>query len=564
MIKIKNGSRRSFLQNTGAAVGAISVADWLGLFRDEGVPGSSSDWGFAKARAQDEGSAGGPEEDRYLVYWFAEGGWDSYSMFSPVDTRNDAGLDIDVNDLHPTPEWSDHIYRAAGFGSGERALSSTVNGIRHGYLAKDGSNLFNDMFVLSSLKGNTFHSGGRFDMHYGTYSRTLQGNRNDDERSVLQAFAEAKGSSYLLPHISWHRWLSDGELTVAQFPEGTGYFEKLGPPYAHTLYGRTPRDLKARLAAVGDVGTQQRRRIVRRYTDDLHARFTRGKDGASVRAFSSALAIHKNLSDRTGFLDLTTLFNDDALRASFGVVDGDDVTTATSVNGNPARSKESPHIRVQAMMAYELMRAKVSCALWLESRDVRLWDSHNGRRGVLDRNGNSDQLRLAREELWDPLKAFVAKLKATPMPGTTDGTTMFDRTTIVLCSEMGRTIQGNVRDIVDDAARTVDQRYQDILEQDVCQHWHVSSAAFLGGTVRGGTQVGGAGSQTLDIIPITADGSFDPAYDPVTGLQRSGTTPTGFIPDAGHLYATALHVAGVDPAGRGRNDKQPLSFVKRP
>jgi hypothetical protein len=37
--------------------------------------------------------------------------------------------------------------------------------IRHGFLARDGAPLFNDMFVLSSLKGNTFHSGGRLDLH---------------------------------------------------------------------------------------------------------------------------------------------------------------------------------------------------------------------------------------------------------------------------------------------------------------------------------------------------------------------------------------------------------------
>ena len=55
--------------------------------------------------------------------------------------------------------------------------------------------------------------------------------------------------------------------------------------------------------------------------------------------------------------------------------------------------------RVQAMMAYELMRAKISCALWLETRDVRLFDSHRSRRSVLDDDSNSDQLDLVREEM---------------------------------------------------------------------------------------------------------------------------------------------------------------------
>ena len=555
--------RRNFLKQGAAAAGAISVAEWLGFFRDNGVPGTSSDWGFAKARAQAEGEPGGPEEDRYLVYWFAEGGWDSYSMFSPVDTPNNGGLDIPVDTLHPTPEWSDQIYRAPGFGSGERPLSAVVSGIRHGYLAAGGTSLMADMFALSSLKGNTFHSGGRLDMHYGSYRRQLAGRREPDERSVMQAFAEAKGASFLLPNISWHRWLSDGELDLGQFPEGTGYAEQLGPAYAHTVYAKTPRDLKSRLAAVGDVGTQQRRRIVGRYTDDLHTRFLRGRDGQSVRAFASALEIHKNLSNSDIALDLEVLFEDEALRADFGVLAGDDASTATSVNGNPARSKESPHVRVQAMMAYELMRAKVSCAVWIESRDVRRFDSHLGRRAVLTRDGNSDQLTLTRQEIWEPLIAFVNKLKATPMPGTTDGTTMYDRTTIVLCSEMGRTIQGDVSSIVDDASKTVSQRYQEVLDQDVCQHWHVSSAAFLGGNVRGGSQAGGVGRQSLDIIPIRNDGTLDPAFDPQTGLLRSGQSQTGFIPEAGHIYSTALQLAGVDPTGKGRNEKPALSFIQR-
>lgn len=551
--------RRRFLRDGAVAAGAVSVSEWLGLFRDQGVPGTSSDWGFAKARAQSEE----PEQDRYLVYWFAEGGWDSYSMLSPVDSPNHGGLDIPVDTLDPTPPWSEQIYRAPGFGSGDRPLSTTTNGIRHGFLARDGASLFPDMFVLSSLKGNTFHSGSRLEMHYGTYRRQLNGRREADERSVLQAFAEAKGASFLLPHISWHRWLSDGELDLGQFPDGTGYAEQLGPPHAHTIYGRTPRDLKSRLAAVGDVTTQQRRRIIGRYTDDLNARFLRGRDGQSVRSFAAALDIHKNLSERSASFDIEQLFEDEALRDHFGVQVGDDATTATSVNGNPARSKESPHVRVQAMMAYELMRAKVACAFWIESRDVRKFDSHLGRRDVLNRDGNSDQLAMTREEIWQPLIAFVDKLKSTPMPGTTDGTTMYDRTTIVLCSEMGRTIQGDVSSIVDDATKTVSQRYQEVLDQDVCQHWHVSSAALLGGSVRGGVQAGAVGSQTLDIIPIREDGSLDPAFDPATGLLRQGQTQTGFIPDAGHLYATALHVAGVDPAGKGRNDKPPLTFIKR-
>lgn len=549
--------RRRFLHGATAA-GAISMAEWLGFFRRHGVPGTPRDWGIAKARAQEEA------DDRFLVYWYLEGGWDAYSCFSPVHTPNHSSITVAENTLAPSPPWSSQFYRVAGYGSAPYAAPERSGGIEHGYLAAEGRPLFPDMCVVSSVKGSTFHSGGRFDSHYGTYSRSLQAERQPDERTVMQAFAEAKGESFLLPHVSWHRWLSDGELDLGAFPEGTGYYEKLGPAYAHTVYGRTPRDLKARLSSTGDVATQARRAIVRGYTDDLHARFLRGRDGASVRAFASALDAHRQLAERGGNFDVTTMFEDAALKAHFGAVPGDELTTAAVVNGNPARSKESPHIRVQAMMAYELMRAHLTCGVWLEARDVRRFDNHLSRRNVLARDGNSDQSALMRDEVWNPLAAFVQKLKSTEMPGA-PGLSMYDRTTLVLTSEMGRTISGNVDNILVDAALNTAAKYQAILDQDVCQHWHVSSAAFLGGNVRGGTQFGRVGGVTLDHIPMMPDGSLDPAYDPTTGQLRTGQqrSPQSFVADAGHVYATALALAGVDPAGRGRNTSPPMSFVRR-
>ena len=33
-------------------------------------------------------------------------------------------------------------------------------------------------------------------------------------------------------------------------------------------------------------------------------------------------------------------------------------------------------------MTYEMMRADLSCAYWIETRDIRRFDSHNGRRGL--------------------------------------------------------------------------------------------------------------------------------------------------------------------------------------
>lgn len=67
------------------------------------------------------------------------------------------------------------------------------------------------------------------------------------------------------------------------------------------------------------------------------------------------------------------------------------------------------------------------------------------------------------------------------------------------------------------------------------------------------------------------DGTLDPAYDPDTGRLISGRTksPGSFITDSGHVYSTALYLSGLNPAalkaaGKGRNDRPPLAFIKKP
>ena len=549
-----SSSRRHFLSGAAAA-GAVSVAEWLGFFRTHGVPGTSKDWGIAKARAS-EG-----DEDRFLVYWFVDGGWDSYSMFGPVHTVNHANpnLSIPPGTLYPTPSWSDQIYRVENYGTAPYEHPSVHAGITHGHLAIDGRDLFPEMAVVSSHKGNLFHSGGRWDLHYGTYPHSLTAYRTANERSVMQAFAEAKGTGFLLPNISWHRWLSDSDLVESQYPEGTGYYEKLGPSYAHTIYGRTPRDLKARLAGVGNIASQARRRQIGQYTDALREQFLRGRDGQSVRSFASAIEIHRQLEENVGSFNVETLFDDDVLKETFHIVPGDEITTATAINSQPARSKNSPHTRMQAMMAYELMRAKISCALWIETREVRVFDSHRWRLMTVNTRSNSDQLAMMKEHLWNPLHDFVDMLKATPMPGAPDAS-MWDRTTIVLCSEMGRSIQGDVTDILNSTDSDAD-KYTDIMEQDVCQHSVVNSVAFLGAGVRGGTQFGGVGTSTLASIPMMPDGTLDPAYDPVTGVLTGTKNPTSYVAEPGHVYSTALKLAGVDPTGKGLNTKPAMDFV---
>jgi hypothetical protein len=558
-------NRRRFLHALGAGA-AVSVVDWLGFFRRHGVPGTPGDWAIADARAASGAADGGPDAPSFLVYWFLEGGWDSYSMFGPVDTGNDATRSFPPNTLNPTPSWSSQFYRARGYPTLPYGPSQQVGNIRAGFLAQPGAPLFNDMAVVSSHHGSAFHSGSRFDYHYGSYNRALTSPRLSTERSVLQAFAEAKGAGFLMPHVSWHRWLADGELSPSNYPEGTGYYEKLGPPYAHTNYGLTPSAMRQRLLGVGDIATQQRRSALRVYTDDLHSRFLHGRDGQSVRAFSSALQIHRTLTDGNISVDPRTMFTDPALLAEFGIASQAEMeeTTSTSINGNPARSKQSPHVKTQAVMAYELMRAGISCAFWLESRDLRRFDTHGDRKSAVTNQGQTNQLARMQEELWSPLAAFAARLKSTPCPGFPSAT-LWDRTTIVVASEMGRTIQGDVGPILTGTG-TVDDMYTAIMTQDVCQHWATSSVAFLGGNVRGNTQWGAVGTSTLDSIPVMPDGSLDPAFDPVTGVLLPGQTqsPSSYVSNAGNVYATALLLAGVDPAGKGLNTRPAMAFVQKP
>ncbi len=554
--------RRQFL--AGAAAGAaISTLDWLRFFRAFGVPGTKKELGLAQAAAAEA------DNPHFLIYWFQEGGWDGYSMFNPAHTPNDGPRVIPAGELRPVPSWSQHFYRPRSYGTSPLDPPRTQGNIQYGYLAQDGLDLFPDLAVVSSHNGNTFHSGGRWEYHYGRYSASLSGRRNPDERTVLQAFCEAYGQGYLLPHVSWHRWLSDGELSIPSYPDGTGYYERLGPVHAHTIYGKTPMAMRERLSSLGSVSQGQRDARIRQFTDNLQANFLDSKNSESVRAFSSALQIHRALTAGGSInLDPRTLFTNAQLREEFGVTMEDETTNSASINGNPARSKETPNTNVQALMTYELMTKGLSIGFFIENRTLRLFDSHRDRRFIMSNQGQADQRNDMRRNLWNPLKALVARLKSTPY-GTT-GKSYYDFTTIVLASEMGRTISGDVESILANSGLTDAQKYTEIMGQDCCQHWRVSSAAFLGGTVRGNRQYGRVGSTSLEGIPLMPDGTLDPAYNPDTGLLVPGRTksPTSAITDAGHVYSTALHLSGLDPAalraaGKGKNDRPALTYIKR-
>ncbi len=133
-----------------------------------------------------------------------------------------------------------------------------------------------------------------------------------------------------------------------------------------------------------------------------------------------------------------------------------------------------------------------------------------------------------------------------------------------MTSEFGRTIKGDVDAIR--AMKLSDEDKQKMIDgQDISQHWRVTSAAFLGGKVRGDFQVGGVGERTLLPIPLLPDGSLDPAYDPGAGELRPGREKSqqSSLPNHGDIYATALYLSDIDPKGHGRNNRPPLRYIKK-
>src|SRR5712692_8422354 len=187
-------NRRTFLKRAAATVASLTCADFLRYFMQSGLPYAPQDAVMAADAAQ------AAPEPRFLIYWYLEGGWESYDMFSPVMTPNN--LEQRLDDL------SKERYRVAKFGQPGYGIY-TEGPIRYGYLAEPGKGHFPNMAILSSMHTGSFHSGERLKVHMGGYDLRLQSDREDDERSVTQAFAEARGQSYLLPNLSWHYWLSD-------------------------------------------------------------------------------------------------------------------------------------------------------------------------------------------------------------------------------------------------------------------------------------------------------------------------------------------------------------------
>lgn len=550
-------NRREFFRKAATTTAAVSALDFLAYFNAYGMPVKD------KAAAMGREKAKEGDNPHFLIYWYIEGGWESYDMFSPVVTPN--------NVIHrlPPEKMSDETYRVLHFGEPHYGIYKQGN-IRYGYLAEDGKNLFPDMAVLSSMETGEFHSGDRLRVHMGDYDLRLQADREEDERSVMQAFAEVYGQPYVLPHLSWHYWLSDGELNEQQYTGRKGYYANLGPTWAHTLYAGTPSDLKSFLLRMQTASSDTVNRQIEKFLGDMPSHVARDANVEVVKSFDAACDVYANLASAGRRLDagmLSRLFTDPTLRAKFDIKPEDELITYNSVNGNKARTKFSPATNVQAMMTYEMLRAGLSCAFFIETRNIREFDSHFSREGLWEQDrrtprGQPDQTNMMNRQLWKPLNTLVELLKTTPYKNT--GKSLFDLTTIVLTSEFGRTIKGDV-DAIRQMKISEEDKQKMIDGQDISQHWRVTSAAFLGGKVKGDSQYGTVGERTLMPVPLLPDGSLDPGYHPVTGELKPGCqqSPQSSTPNHGDVYSTALYLADIDPKGRGRNNRGPLKYIKK-
>lgn len=547
--------RRGFLRNLAATTVGLTCADFLSYFKVHGLPDEG------KAVRLAAGAAQANEDPHFLVYWFLEGGWCGYDMFNPVMTDN--------NVIHRLDRISDERYRVLRWGEEAYGIKQQRN-IRYGYLAEKGKDLFSDMAIVSSMHTGKGHSRDRLKVHMGDYQFKQTEERQEDERSVMQAFAEVYGQPYVLPSLSWHWWLSDGELNEVQYGGRRGYYHALGPAHAHTIYAGTPAKLKKLLVRMQQDAGDQVARHIESFLDNAHTEFLKDQNIPAVKSYHSAREIFLKMAERGQSLDSNTLsglFNDRSLKEEFMIRPEDELITYRSVNGNKARSKFSPATNVQAMMSYEMMRAGLSCGFFIESRDVRRFDSHNSRKNLWKDKGrspvgNKDQTTMMEQDLWDPMHAFVDRLKQTEYKSS--GKSLFDHTNIVINSEFGRSLHGNVDGILE-MDIPEEEKDKKIGGQDISAHWKVTSCAFLGANVKGDRQYGSVGEKTLMAIPILPNGEMDPNYDPISGKLRKGRQkhPESFIPNHGDVYATALQLSGISPEGKGRNERPAMKFIPK-
>ena len=548
-------NRRHFLSKSVRAAGALAATDFLSYFLSGGHGGlSPALCGAVSDHAKEA------VKPRFLIYWFMEGAWMSYDMFGPVvPFRNDSSFGNLPRDPDDWGTISEQVYRTKDLSPEDFRKHGEIF---HGPLAEDGRDLFGEMAVLSSALTGSGHTRDRFKAHYGHYTVDMKSPREPDERTVLQAFCEQAGRSYLLPNLNWHRWLSDGELDIAAYPEGTGIYHALGPNWAHIIYPQTPKYTRNLIKQTLRMRNDQRNHAVQRFLDQSRRSLLADRNSPELRSFASALDVYKRLIEGAPeTVETDRLFLDRDLREEFDVTPADEEIHFELINNTLPRSKNTPNINVQAMMMYEMMTNGLSCAGWLENRLVRGFDHHWSRSKILA-GYPFDQREMMRRELWTPLKTFVRKLKETEYGGT--GTSFYDHSTIVLSSEFGRTVGGDIGSILEKTDLSEEEKRKQILSQDISAHNPVNSCAFLGPKVRGGTQFGWVGQKTMQPIPIHPEtGDLDPRFDRDGDFRPGFTEPSpGFItPNHGHIYSTALKLAGVDPKSAGKNESPFLPFV---
>ena len=548
-------NRRGFLTKTAQATGALAAADFFRYSLGGGADSLSPALAAAVKEHAEEAF-----EPRFLIYWFMEGAWMSYDMFGPVvPVRNDAGFSDLPRDPNDWGTVSEHVYRTRDLSPEEFRRHGEIF---HGPLAEDGRELFGEMAILSSALTGSGHTRDRFKAHYGQYTVDMKAPRQPDERTVLQAFCEQAGRSYLLPNLNWHRWLSDGELDIASYPEGTGIYHALGPAWAHIVYPQTPKYTRSLVQQTLAMRNDERNHSVQRFLEQPRRQLLADRNSPELQSFASALDVYRRLiQGGDEQVDTRSMFLDPGLREEFQVEAADEEIHFELINQTLPRSKYTPNINVQAMMMFEMMTTGLSCAGWLENRLVRGFDHHWARKKILA-GYPFDQREMMRRELWTPLKTFVRKLKETEYGNT--GNSFYDYTTIVLSSEFGRTVGGNIDSILADPDLNEAERRKQILSQDISAHNPVNSCAFLGPRVRGGRQFGWVGQRTFQPIPIhPTTGDLDPRYDRDGNLRDGYGEPSeGFImPNHGHVYSTALKLAGVNPESAGRNESPHLPFI---
>lgn len=548
-------NRRGFLSRTAQATGALAAADFFSYSLSDGLNSlSPALTGAVKDHAKEA------SEPRFLIYWFMEGAWMSYDMFGPVvPVRNDANFSELPRDPNDWGVISDHIYRTKDLSPEDFRRHGEIF---HGPLAEDGRELFGEMAILSSALTGSGHTRDRFKAHYGQYTVDMKARREPDERTVLQAFCEQAGRPYLLPNLNWHRWLSDGELDIAAYPEGTGIYHALGPAWAHIIYPQTPKFTRSLVTQTLAMRNDARNHSVQRFLEQPRRKLLADRNSPELQSFASALDVYKRLiQGNDESVDTKSMFLDPKLREEFEVEPADEEIHFELINQTLPRSKNTPNINVQAMMMFEMMTKGLSCAGWLENRLVRGFDHHWSRKKILS-GYPFDQKEMMRRELWAPLKTFVRKLKETEYADT--GNSFYEYTTIVLSSEFGRTVGGNIESILENSDLDEAEKREQILSQDISAHNPVNSCAFLGPRVRGGAQFGWVGQKTFQPIPIhPKTGELDPRYDRDGNLRDGYQEPSdGFImPNHGHIYSTALKLVGADPSGAGRNDSPHLPFI---